>query len=85
MTRKIICDFVFIYKIIYMHAYPNKPLMSFGQICKVFIGSLTNQFVTDFWKRTNVFVYKCHDTIVLIKKKGTPDAEDEATSGQLLV
>lgn len=30
-------------------------------------------------KRSNVFVYKCPDTIVLIKKQGTPDAEDEAT------
>ena len=79
MTRKVIGDIVFILKSIYMHAYPNKPVMSFGQICKVFIGSFTNQVVTDFWKRTNVFVYKCPDTIVLIKKQGTPDAEDEAT------
>lgn len=38
MTRKVIGDIVFILKSIYMHAYPNKPVMSFCQICKVFIG-----------------------------------------------
>ena len=79
MTRKVIGDIVFILKGIYMQAYPNKPVMSICQICKLFIGSFTNQFVTNFWKRKNVFVYKCPDTIVLIKKQGTPDAEDEAT------